>query len=69
MSFQDFLTPDEAADLIGCSGSRVRQMLRDGILAGKKVGERMWLVSEQEAKKAKENPASTGRPRKIKKHD
>jgi excisionase family DNA binding protein len=67
MAFQNFLTPTEAAVVIGCTDGRVRQLLRDGTLLGKKVGERMWLIPEDEAQKIRDLPVETGRPRKNKK--
>lgn len=67
MAFQNFLTSTEAAALIGCTDGRVRQLLRDGELLGKKIGKRMWLIPEDEAKKIRDLPIETGRPRKNKK--
>lgn len=67
MAFQNFLTPTEAATVIGCTDGRVRQLLRDGKLLGQKIGERMWLIPEGEAQKMRDLPIETGRPRKNKK--
>ena len=67
MAFQNFLTPNEAADVIGCTDGRVRQLLRDGKLLGQKIGERMWLIPEAEVRKMRDLPVETGRPRKNKK--
>jgi excisionase family DNA binding protein len=69
MAFQNFLTPTEAASVIGCTDGRVRQLLRDGKLSGEKIGVRMWLIPEGEAQKMRDLPAETGRPRKNKKCD
>jgi hypothetical protein len=66
MSIENYLTPTEAADFIGCSSARVRQMLCDGLLAGKKISPRLWLIPVEEAKKIRDLPAKTGRPRKSK---
>jgi excisionase family DNA binding protein len=66
MAFQNFLTPGEAATVIGCTDGRVRQLLREGKLIGKKISQRMWLISEEEARKMRDLPAETGRPRKNK---
>lgn len=67
MAFQNFLTPTEAATVIGCTDGRVRQLLRDGKLIGQKIGERMWLIPADEARKMRDLPIETGRPRKNKK--
>ena len=66
MAFQNFLTPGEAATVIGCTDGRVRQLLREGKLVGEKISQRMWLISEEEARKMRDLPAETGRPRKNK---
>jgi excisionase family DNA binding protein len=39
----DELSPEGAAELLGVSASRVRQLLRAGVLSGRRVG-RSWLV-------------------------
>jgi excisionase family DNA binding protein len=44
----DFVTTSEAAEIIGCVDSRVRQLLRDKKLVGQRVG-RDWLVSRKSA--------------------
>jgi len=40
----DFITPDEAAQRLGVSACTVRRYLRDGVLAGHRVGQR-WELS------------------------
>lgn len=67
MSVENLLTADEAAKFIGCSSGRVRQMCREGIIAGKKAGKRLWLVPLQEADKVRNQPYQMGRPRKSQK--
>jgi len=67
MAFQNFLTPIEAANVIGCTDGRVRQLLRDGKLLGQKINARMWLIPADEAQKMRDLPVETGRPRKNKK--
>lgn len=41
------ITPEEAADLLKVSSSRVRQLLRAGVLEGRKTG-RQWLTTRGE---------------------
>lgn len=60
---QDFLTVSQAAERIGCTPGRVRQMLRSGTLAGEKMSEWLWMIPRKAAEKAAKNPAKTGRPR------
>lgn len=64
MSLQeDFLTVTQAAERIGCTPSRVRQMLRSGTLVGEKMSEWIWMIPKKAAEKAAKTPAKTGRPR------
>jgi hypothetical protein len=58
-----WLTIEEATEIIGCTPSYVRFLLRKEHLAGKKLTERTWIVDEQSAKKFAESPKKTGRPR------
>ena len=46
----DFITTARAAEIIGCVDSRVRQLLRKGQLAGKRIG-RDWFVSRADAER------------------
>lgn len=58
-----WLTIEEAAELIGCTTSHLRFLLREEKIKGKKVGERLWLVDVASAKQFARHPAATGRPR------
>jgi hypothetical protein len=60
----DPISTTVAAAVVGCSVRCVRQMLSDGRLFGRKIGPRIWVVSEKSAKEERQNPAKTGRPRK-----
>lgn len=60
----DAVSVTTAAQIIGCTVGRVRQLLRSGELRGEKLGERAWAVSRVHAEKIAKKPASTGRPRK-----
>ena len=46
----DPITVEAAAELIGCTTGRVRQLLRSGLIQGKKFGERAWLVNAESAR-------------------
>jgi len=58
-----FVSAEEAADIMGCTAGRVRQMLRAGDLEGHKVSERAWIVNRESAEKHAEKPEGSGRPR------
>ena len=63
----DAVSVTDAACIIGCTTGRVRQLLLNGNIRGKKLGEREnapWLVSKVDAEKMARRPATTGRPRK-----
>lgn len=51
----------EAARVLDVDESRVRQLLRDGVLAGRKLGS-MWLVDGDEAARLARNRLPGGRP-------
>jgi excisionase family DNA binding protein len=59
---------EEAADLLGCTGARVRQMLIAGEMKGKKINEdkekSAWLIPKEEVTAAvKQVRRKGGRPR------
>lgn len=60
----DAVSVTKAAEIIGCTTGRVRQLLRDGVIRGAKLSQRAWVVSRVDAQKMSETPAPTGRPRK-----
>lgn len=63
MALNEFLSVPEAADALGCTVSRVRQLLRAGDLAGKKLNERAWAIRKADVDKLARVPYVTGRPR------
>ena len=63
----DAVSVADAAVIIGCTTGRVRQLLLDGEIRGKKLSKKEhapWLVSKLDAEKLAKNPSTTGRPRK-----
>jgi excisionase family DNA binding protein len=48
MSNFPFVPLSEAAEILGVTQSRVRQMLRANKLLGEKINERAWLVSRKD---------------------
>ena len=63
LSARKFLSVEEAADLLGCTVGRIRQMLRAEELKGEKLNERAWAVDREDAEKAARKPQERGRPR------
>lgn len=63
----DAVSVTDAAAIIGCTTGRVRQLLIEGEIRGRKLSEQdnaPWLVSKTDAEKMAKKPAPTGRPRK-----
>ncbi len=58
-----FLSVEEAANFLGLTGSRIRQMLRDEELKGEKLNERAWAVERSSVEKAAKNQQDGGRGR------
>ena len=58
-----FISVSEAADIIGCTPGRVRQMLRSSDISGFKVGDWTWAIPRKEAERVKNIEHPTGRPR------
>lgn len=57
-----FIRTKKAAELLGCSERRIRQLLEDGQIRGVKLNARFWLVQEASLRPFLE-PATRGRPR------
>lgn len=55
-------TAIEVAKLIGVTESYVCRLLREGKMAGTRIGDKVWLVPESEVYKFRE-PPRRGRPR------
>jgi hypothetical protein len=63
MKTSNFVNVKEAAEIIGCHESRVRQLLNDGTLEGVKFNARAWAVDRKSAEEMRDFHPSTGRPR------
>ena len=57
-----FITTKKAAELLGCSERRIRQLLDEGKIRGVKLNVRFWLV-EQASLRPFLEPLTRGRPR------
>lgn len=62
-----FVSVGEAAEILGCTDGRVRQMLRAEQLDGIKLNEKAWAIPRKAVERAAKNPPNTGRPRISKK--
>jgi excisionase family DNA binding protein len=58
----DLITTSEAADMIGCIPRRVRQLIAEGRLAGRRMG-RDWLVQRASVEAYRDSPRQPGRPK------
>lgn len=56
-----YWTVAEAAEAIGVTTGRIRQMLRAGGIDGKKLGPRMWVISDDEIQRVCKLPRRKGR--------
>ena len=63
---EQFLNTEQAAEVIGCSDAHVRYMLANGLMKGKKVSGRTWMVHRNEAAKIAQVQHRVGRPRRGK---
>ena len=54
-----YVTTSEAAEIIGCVDSRVRQLLREGTITGKRMG-RDWLVDRKSAERYRDSERKPG---------
>ena len=59
-----FISVQEAAERIGCTVGRIRQLLIDKTLRGQKLNERAWAVETKSVAEFAKLPQSVGRPRK-----
>lgn len=60
-----FVSVAEAAELIGCTTGRIRQLLGKNLLEGTKLNERAWAVRLESATKYAESERHPGPKRKA----
>ncbi|WP_439623399.1 helix-turn-helix domain-containing protein [Gemmata sp.] len=60
MLMENHMTTAQAAQLIGCNDSRVRQLLKSGKIIGRRVG-RDWLVDRTSAEAWRDSDRKPGR--------
>jgi len=62
----DYVTPADAAEIIGCTDGRIYQKLRDGDFKDViPVGKNRVLIGRKECERVAKTPEKTGRPRRI----
>jgi excisionase family DNA binding protein len=56
-------TAKEAGARLGVTDARIRQLLLDGVIQGRKIGNLMWLIPESEIEKYSRSRRPPGWPR------
>jgi len=60
----DWISVSRAAEILGCTTGRVRQLLGEKRLVGEKLdGASIWMVSKDSVQKYSEEELPPGRPR------
>lgn len=62
-----FCSVADAAQIVGCTVGRIRQLLIEGEIVGMKLNERAWAVDRKSAEKYAKREIGVGRPRLAKK--
>tara|TARA_Y100000361_G_C11137696_1_gene333065 strand:+ start:436 stop:639 length:204 start_codon:yes stop_codon:yes gene_type:complete len=57
------ITTKRAANILGVSTSRIRQLIRDGRIEAMKMDGSIWLVDSSSFEKFANQPRPAGRPR------
>lgn len=60
----EYLTVREAVEFMGCTEGWVRMLLGTGKLAGKRFGQRAWMIPVEAAREARDNLTSRSVARK-----
>lgn len=60
---QTYLSTEEAADLLGLTDGRIRQMLRAEEIVGEKIGRRSWAIPSSEIDRVKRQRTDESRHR------
>jgi excisionase family DNA binding protein len=56
-----YLTVQQVADRLGLTTGRIRQLLLEGKIRGRKLGSRQWMILRSEVSRHKKNRASAQR--------
>lgn len=63
MGIIDVFTTQQAADTIGVTDAYVRHLIARGEIKAKKLGKRIWVISDAEVHRFKIRQRKGGRPR------
>jgi hypothetical protein len=58
-----YISVKDAADILGCTEGRVRQLLDAEVIAGTKLHERAWAVERKSVEAYARREITVGRPR------
>lgn len=65
LDLRKYMTATQAAELIGCTTGRVRQLIKEGKIAGaEKAYNFGWVIPIVEVTRIRDSESATGRPRK-----
>lgn len=64
---KSFVSVADAAEILGCTVGRIRQLLIDGTIYGMKLNARAWAVERKSVEKLARIPQKVGRPRLVQK--
>lgn len=59
----NYHTVTEAAQVLGVTEGYICRLLRDGDIAGIRVGKLTWLIPVDQVRERKKNPPPMGRPK------
>lgn len=59
----DWLSTNDAANILGCTYGRIRQLMRDGRLVGQKLNGRAWIIQKSSVEELAKKPKGVGRNR------
>lgn len=61
----EYVTVEQAAEIIGCTPAHVRYLLGDEIqeIVGHKMSDRVWIVEKKSVEAYARKPQTRGRPR------
>ena len=60
---KNWITAEEAANIIGCRVQHVRLLARNEEIQASRVGKRLWVIEKGSAEKYAHDKKNTGRPR------
>lgn len=58
-----YISVPQAADIIGCTVNRVRQLIGEGKIRAEKLNDRAWAVVADDVHEYADAEQTTGRPR------